>query len=196
MKKYGYIRVSTAEQCTDRQIIGMAGLNIPPENIFTDKLSGKNTARPALQKLLATVKNGDTVIVESVSRFARNTRDLLDLIDKLTVKGVEFISQKENIDTSTPTGKFMLTVFGAVAELERGYTLQRQRERIAAARVRGVHLGRPPKRCPENFAETVRQWERGKLHFNEVLKQTGLKKTTFYALLREYRARSGKKRSS
>jgi DNA invertase Pin-like site-specific DNA recombinase len=108
MKTYGYIRVSTAEQCTDRQIIGMAGLNIPPENIFTDKLSGKNTARPALQKLMTTVKSGDTVIVESVSRFARNTRDLLNLIDKLTAKGVEFISQKEKIDTSTPTGKFML----------------------------------------------------------------------------------------
>jgi len=143
MKKYGYIRVSTAEQCTDRQIISMTELNIPPEDIFTDKLSGKNTARPALQKLLATVKNSDTVIVESVSRFARNTRDLLDLIDKLTAKGVEFISQKENIDTSTPTGKFMLTVFGAVAELERGYILQRQREGIAAAKIRGVKFGSP-----------------------------------------------------
>jgi DNA invertase Pin-like site-specific DNA recombinase len=196
MKTYGYIRVSTVEQCTDRQIIGMAGLNIPPENIFTDKLSGKNTARPALQKLMTTVKSGDTVIVESVSRFARNTRDLLDLIDKLTAKGVEFISQKENIDTSTPTGKFMLTVFGAVAELERAYILQRQREGIAAARLRGVHLGRPPKRCPENFAEIVRQWERGKIRFDEALKHTGLKKTTFYALLREHRVRSGKKRSS
>ena len=196
MKTYGYIRVSSAEQCEDRQRIAMTECGIPHENIYSDKLSGKNTARPALQKLLVTVKNGDTVIVESVSRFARNTRDLLDLIDKLTAKGVEFISQKEKIDTSTPTGKFMLTVFGAVAELERGYILQRQREGIAAARLRGVHLGRPPKRCPENFAEVVKLWKRGKLHFNEVLKQTGLKKTTFYALLREHRARGGKKLSS
>jgi len=196
MKTYGYVRVSTAEQCTDRQIIAMTECGISAQNIFSDKLSGKNTARPALQKLMNTVKRGDTVIVESVSRFARNTRDLLDLIDKLTAKGVEFVSQKENIDTSTPTGKFMLTVFGAVAELERGYTLQRQREGIAAARLRGVHLGRPPKRCPENFAEVVRQWERGNMRFEEVLRQTGLKKTIFYALLREHRAKSGKKRSS
>ena len=133
MKTYGYIRVSTAEQHTDRQIIAMSELKIPQENIYIDKLSGKNTARPSLQKLLSKVKQGDTIIVESVSRFARNTRDLLDLIDKLTAKEVNFVSQKESIDTTTPTGKFMLTVFGAVAELARGYILQRQREGIAAA---------------------------------------------------------------
>jgi DNA invertase Pin-like site-specific DNA recombinase len=83
----------------------------------------------------------------------------------------------------------MLTVFGAVAELERGYLLQRQAEGIAAARKRGVHLGRPPKRCPDNFKETVRLWERGKIRFDEVLRRTGLKKTTFYAMLREHRAK-------
>jgi DNA invertase Pin-like site-specific DNA recombinase len=193
MKIYGYIRVSTAEQCTDRQIIGMAGLNIPPENIFTDKLSGKNTARPALQKLMNTVKSGDTVIVESVSRFARNTRDLLDLIEKLTVKGVEFVSQKENIDTSTPTGKFMLTVFGAVAELERGYTLQRQREGIAAAKMRGVSFGRPVIKPVENFGELVKSWERGNVLFSDILEQTGLKESTFYRRLREYRLTQKKK---
>ena len=120
----------------------MDALKIPHENIFIDKQSGKNTARPGLQKLLATVQKGDKIIVESVSRFARNTKDLLDLIDKLSAKGVEFVSQKEHIDTTTPTGKFMLTVFGAVAELERGYILQRQAEGIKAARMRGVHLGR------------------------------------------------------
>ena len=79
------------------------------------------------------VRKGDTVIVESISRFARNTRDLLELVEQLTAKGVEFVSRKEAIDTTTPTGKFMLTVFGAVAELEREYILQRQREGIAAA---------------------------------------------------------------
>jgi DNA invertase Pin-like site-specific DNA recombinase len=165
---------------------------IPPENIFTDKQSGKNTARPALQELMETVKNDDTVIVESVSRFARNTKDLLDLIDKLTAKGVEFVSQKENIDTSTPTGKFMLTVFGAVAELERGYILQRQREGIAAARARGVHLGRPIKKPPADFGEILKLWERGNINFVQVLKQTGLKQATFYNRLREYRAKTKK----
>jgi DNA invertase Pin-like site-specific DNA recombinase len=193
MKTYGYIRVSSADQCEDRQVIAMNALNIPPENIFIDKQSGKNTARPGLQRLLSAVRCGDTVIVESVSRFARNTRDLLDLIDKLTAKGVEFVSQKENIDTSTPTGKFMLTVFGAVAELERGYILQRQREGIAAARLRGVRFGRPIKSPPDNFAEIVRWWECGKIEIGEVLKQTGLKEATFYRRLREYRVSKGQR---
>ena len=187
MKKYGYIRVSAVDQNEDRQQIAIRGFNIPPENIFTDRQSGKNTARPGLQKLLAAVKSNDTIVVESVSRFARNTRDLLDLIEKLTVKGVEFVSQKENIDTTTPTGKFMLTVLGAVAELEREYILQRQREGIQAAKVRGVHLGRPPTGFPENFPKTVNLWERGKLPIEEALERTGLKKTTFFALLKKHR---------
>jgi DNA invertase Pin-like site-specific DNA recombinase len=139
MKKYGYIRVSTVEQNTDRQIISLTEQGISQANIFTDKQSGKDTERPGLKKLKATVKSGDTVVVESISRFARNTRDLLNLVEELTKKGVHFISQKENIDTTTPTGKFMLTVFAAVAELERSCILQRQAEGIAAARKRGKH---------------------------------------------------------
>ena len=189
MANYGYIRVSSADQNEDRQMISMKNLKIPSEQIYTDKQSGKNTARPGLQALLNTVKEGDTVVVESVSRFARNTRDLLTLIDKLTEKGVEFVSQKEHIDTTTPTGKFMLTVFGAVAELERGYILQRQAEGIAAARARGVQFGRPTKKPPENFGELVRQWERGQLPIDDVLEQTGFKQATFYNRLREYRQR-------
>jgi DNA invertase Pin-like site-specific DNA recombinase len=171
----------------------MAELKIPLENIFTDKLSGKNMARPELQKLMTTAKSGDTIIVESVSRFARNTRDLLVLIDKLTAKNVKFISQKENINTSTPTGKFMLTVFGAVSELEREYLLQRQREGIAAARARGVHLGRPTKKLPENFDSLVNQWEHGNISISDILTQTGLKEATFYRRLREWRLLKGKK---
>ena len=101
------------------------------DEVYIDRMSGKNTNRPELQKMMEYVRRGDTVIVESISRFARNTRDLLELVEQLTVKGVEFVSRKEAIDTTTPTGKFMLTVFGAVAELEREYILQRQREGIA-----------------------------------------------------------------
>ena len=188
MKKYGYIRVSTTDQNEDRQLIAMRELKIPQAQIFVDKQSGKDTARPGLQRLLSVVRRGDTVIVESVSRFARNTRDLLDLIDKLTAKGVEFVSQKEHIDTTTPTGKFMLTVFGAVAELERGYILQRQAEGIAAAKRRGVKFGGTVIKPPENFAELVKLWERGKLPLREILESTGLKESTFYRRLREFRA--------
>ena len=189
---YGYCRVSTAEQNENRQLDLMDTLKIPRKHIFIDKQSGKNTARPGLQKLLATVKHGDTVIVESVSRFARNTKDLLDLVEKLTAKGVEFVNQKENIDTTTPTGKFMLTVFGAVSELERCHILQRQAEGIASAKSRGVKFGRPIKKPPENFTKVVKAWGCGKMTFEEALNQTGLKQATFYNRLRELR--SGKKR--
>jgi DNA invertase Pin-like site-specific DNA recombinase len=193
MKTYGYIRVSTQEQHEDRQVIAMQNLKIPQAQIYMDKQSGKDAARPGLQKLLATVKRGDTVIVESVSRFARNTRDLLDLIDKLTAKGVDFVSQKEHIDTTTPTGKFMLTVFGAVAELERDNIKSRQAEGIAAAKARGVRFGRPVKEPPENFGTLVRKWEQKQITIAQLLDLCGMKETTFYKRLGEYRLTQKKK---
>lgn len=145
--KIGYIRVSTQEQNTLRQEVLMEQLGV--EEVYIDRISGKTADRPELKNLLEYVRRGDVVIVESISRFARNTRDLLDLVEKLTSKGVEFVSQKEAIDTTTPTGKFMLTVFGAVAELEREYILQRQREGIAIAKRNGVYKGRRPIERPE-----------------------------------------------
>jgi len=187
MKVYGYIRVSGADQNEDRQIIAMDKAGIQKENIFMDKQSGKNINRPNLQSLLAIVKQGDTIIVESVSRFARNTRDLLELVEKLTLTGVDFVSQKEHIDTTTPTGKFMLTVFGAVAELERGYILQRQREGISAAKAKGKHLGRPVKQAPDGFDALVLDWEHKLIPLSKILEQFDVSKSTFYRRLREYR---------
>jgi len=190
--EYAYVRVSTKEQQDLRQFIAMEGRGIPTERIFSEKVSGKDTKRPQLQTLMDTVQKGDTVIVESISRFARNTKDLLGLVEKLTAKGVEFVSLKEHIDTTTPTGRFTLTIFAAIAELERECTLIRQAEGIAAAKAQGKHLGRPLKKPPENFAVVVKDWERGKITFEEVKKLTGLKRATFYNRLREFR--NGKKK--
>ena len=187
INEYAYIRVSSKDQQESRQVIAMGNRGIPSERIFLEKLSGKDTKRPMLQSLMNTVKKGDTVVVESISRFARNTKDLLGLVEKLSEKGVEFISLKEHIDTTTPTGRFTLTIFAAIAELERECTLIRQAEGIAAAKSRGVHLGRPIKKPPENFAEVVKLWEREKITFEEALAQTGLKQATFYNRLREFR---------
>ena len=119
--KIGYVRVSTEEQNTARQEIMLRELGV--DELFIEKASGKNADRPELCRMMEYVRRGDTVIVESISRFARNTRDLLDLVERLTEKQVEFVSRKEAIDTTTPTGKFMLTVFAAVAELERAVIL-------------------------------------------------------------------------
>ena len=130
------------------------------EEVYIDRMSGKNTNRPQLQKMMDYVRHGDVVIVESISRFARNTRDLLELVERLSEKGVEFVSRKEAIDTTTPTGKFMLTVFGAVAELEREYILQRQREGIAIAKEQGKYTGRKPTVYPD-FDKVYRYEETG-----------------------------------
>ena len=139
MLKIGYVRVSTQEQNTARQEVLMKDLGVT--EVYIDRMSGKSSDRPELKKLMEYVRKGDTVIVESISRFARNTRDLLELVEQLTAKGVEFVSKKEAIDTTTPSGKFMLTIFGAVAELEREYILQRQKEGIAIAKANGIYKG-------------------------------------------------------
>ena len=175
--KIGYIRVSTQEQNTIRQEVLMKSLGV--DEVYIDRMSGKNTNRPELQKMLEYVRKGDTVIVESISRFARNTRDLLELVERLTAKGVEFVSKKEAIDTTTPTGKFMLTVFGAVAELEREYILQRQREGIAIAKEQGKYKGRKPIQTPE-FEQIVAKWRSGTITAAEAMRMLHMSKTTFY----------------
>ena len=123
--RVGYVRCSTIEQNEARQLKMMEEQKA--EKLFIDKASGKNTDRKAFKEMMAFVRAGDMVIVESISRIARNTRDLLSIVSELTEKQVEFISLKENIDTTTPQGRFMLTVFGALAELERENILERQR---------------------------------------------------------------------
>ena len=180
--KIGYIRISTIDQSTARQELLMEQLGV--DEVYIDRMSGKNTNRPELQKMMEYVRKGDTVIVESISRFARNTRDLLELVEKLTVKGVEFVSKKEAIDTTTPTGKFMLTVFGAVAELEREYILQRQREGIAIAKANGVYKGRKSLQPPE-FEKVTAKWRNGQITAAEAMRQLGMSKSTFYRRVKE-----------
>ena len=181
--KIGYIRVSTQEQNTVRQEVLMKDLGV--DELYIDKSSGKSTdQRLELKKMMGYVRRGDTVVVESISRFARNTRDLLELVEQLSTKGVEFVSQKEAIDTTTPTGKFMLTIFGAVAELEREYILQRQREGIAIAKAEGVYTGRKPIQRP-NFDQVVKLWQGGEITAVDAMRRLDLKPSTFYRKVRQ-----------
>lgn len=175
--KIGYVRASTTDQNTARQEVLMESLGV--DQVYIDRMSGKNTDRPELRRMMTFVREGDTVIVESISRFTRNTRDLLELVEKLSAKGVEFVSKKETIDTTTPTGKFMLTVFGAVAELEREYILQRQREGVAIAKDNGVYKGRKPIQPPE-LEKVMVKWRRGEITAAEAMRQMGMSKSTFY----------------
>jgi DNA invertase Pin-like site-specific DNA recombinase len=175
--KIGYIRISTTDQNTARQEVLMQELGV--DQVFIDRMSGKNTDRPELKRMMTFVRQGDMVIVESISRFARNTRDLLELVEQLTAKGVEFVSKKEAIDTTTPSGKFMLTIFGAVAELEREYILQRQREGIAIAKTQGVYKGRKPIERLE-FQQVTSLWREGRITAVEAMKRLDMKPSTFY----------------
>jgi DNA invertase Pin-like site-specific DNA recombinase len=175
--KIGYIRVSTTEQNTIRQEVLLKELGV--DEVFIDRASGKNADRPELKRMIAYVRRGDTVIVESISRFARNTRDLLELVEQLTAQNVEFVSKKEAIDTTTPTGKFMLTIFWAVAELEREYILQRQQEGIAIAKEQGKYKGRKPIIHPD-FDRVISKWRSCDISAVEAMRRLNMRPSTFY----------------
>lgn len=183
--KVGYIRTSTAEQKTARQEVLMKELGV--EKIYIDQLSGKNTKRPQLQEMLSYVRDGDIVIVESISRFARNTKDLLELVEQLGKKNVSFVSKKETIDTNTPAGKFMLTVFAAMAQLERDYILDRQREGIAVAKSKGVYKGRQAISVDEKEFEIIyKSWKSGAITAKKAMNKLGLKPNTFYRRVKKF----------
>lgn len=183
--KIGYSRVSTQEQNEQRQTLALQELNA--DKIFIDKASGKNADRKALKEMLLYVREGDTVITESISRIARSTRDLLNIIDTLNQKKVEFISLKENIDTTTPQGRFMLTVFAALAELERENILQRQAEGIAIAKKQGKYKGRQAIKIDESLFKSVcRRWRNGEITAKQAMQRLELKPNTFYRRVKEY----------
>lgn len=183
--KVGYIRVSTVEQNEARQVELMKKLEV--EKMFQDKQSGKNTERQGLKDLLEFVREGDTVYIESFSRLARSTKDLLELVEIFKVKNVHLVSSKENIDTSTPTGKLMLTMMGAIAEFERECLLERQREGIAIAKNEGKYKGRKKIKYPENWKEIYSKWEKREFTGNEAMEKLNLKRNTFYKLVKEYK---------
>ena len=177
--KVGYVRVSTDEQNTIRQEVLMKDLQV--DKIYIDKASGKNTARRQLQEMLNFVREGDTVIVESYSRLARSTRDLLDIVENLKTKGVEFISKKEAIDTSTPAGRLMFTIFAGLYQFERECILERQAEGIQEAKKAGKYKGRKPIEIDSlKFKTLYDQWKAGRVTAVEMQKQLNLTAPTFY----------------
>jgi DNA invertase Pin-like site-specific DNA recombinase len=137
--KYAYIRVSTIEQNEARQLEAMRKYEIPEENYYIEKISGKDTNRPKLKELLSIVQEGDVIHIHDFSRLSRSVADLLKIVEELQKKSVYLVSNKENLDTSTPTGKLMLTVIGAINEFERASMLERQKEGVAIARKNGVY---------------------------------------------------------
>jgi len=187
MATYFYIRVSTKDQNTIRQEVKAKEHNVPLQCVYMEKVSGKNiTDRPELGKLMTVLTKGDRLLVDSISRFARNTKDLISLVDQLNDKGVIFISLKESIDTTTPTGMFMLTIFGAVAQLERDYLKDRQIEGIACAKDAKIYKGRKPIEYPKQWSKYYDMMKQDIITGVEVMKILDIKKTTFYKLVKQY----------
>lgn len=140
--RIGYARVSTEAQNLDRQVDALRAYGV--DELYTEKMTGTKSRRPELDKVRLRMREGDSVVVESLSRLGRSTKDLLNLLDEFEAKGVLLISLKESIDTSTPTGKLLVTVLSAISQFERDLIVQRTQEGLKAARARGRMGGRPP----------------------------------------------------
>lgn len=179
-----YIRVSTIEQNEERQIKSLEEFKI--EKWFIEKVSAKDTNRPKLKELLDFIREGDIVYISDFSRLARSTKDLLNLIEFFKNKKVELVSKKESIDTSTPTGKLMLTMIGAINEFERANLLERQREGIAIAKSKGKYKGRKKIDYPLNWEEIYNKYKTREITGTKAMELLGLKRNTFYNLKKEY----------
>ena len=178
-----YVRVSTEEQNEARQVEALEKFNI--EKWFTEKVSGKDTKRPKLQSMLEFVREGDVVYVMDFSRLSRSVTDLLGIVELLNEKKVRLVSLKENLDTSTPTGKLMLTVIGAIAEFERQNILERQREGIEIAKREGKYKGRKPLELGD-FENVYQEWKAGKITAVAACELLGIGRATFYRRGQQY----------
>ncbi len=195
-KNYGYIRVSTKEQNEDRQIIALRDLDIPPENIYMDKQSGKDFQRPEYIKLAKKLKKDDLLYIKSIDRLGRNYDEVLEQWRILTKeKGVDIVVlEMPLLDTrrgkdlmGTFLSDIVLQVLSFVAENERSCIRQRQAEGIAAAKERGVRFGRPEKELPDNFLMLVRRWENKQLSLSKLLEICQMSESTFYRRMRNLR---------
>ena len=194
---YSYIRVSGVDQNEDRQLDAMHKLNIPGSHIFMDKQSGKDFNRPAYQDLMKKLKQGDLLYIKSIDRLGRNYEEILDqwrVLTKELCVDIVVLDMLPLLDTRNGKdliGTFLsdtvLAILSFVAQKEHENIRQRQAEGIASAKARGIHLGRPVKKPPENFTDVVEAWELGEISFGEALKLTGLKRATFYNRLKELR---------
>ena len=177
--KIGYVRCSSATQNPERQEVLMERLGV--DKVYIDMCSGKNMQRPQLQAMLDFMREGDTIIVESFSRLARSTKDLLEITDIMTAKGVEFISQKETIDTKTPAGRMLLTILASISQFERECIRERQQEGIELKKARGEYKGRVPIKIEDaDFEEQYKAWRSKIITAKKAMSNLGVKPNTFY----------------
>lgn len=179
MKNYvfGYARVSTEAQNLDRQLDALKNYGV--DIIYNEKITGTKKNRPELTKLLDRITEGDTVVVESLSRLGRSTKDLIELTEIFQSKGVNLVSLKEAIDTNSSTGKLLFTLMSAIAQFERDVIADRTREGLKSARARGRTGGRP-RADPEQVKKAVKLYKTEQYSVKEIEELTGIKKSTLY----------------
>ena len=182
----GYVRVSTVEQNEGRQLETMKKYKV--EKVFSEKVSGKDTNRIELKNILDFAREGDTIVVHDFSRLARSTKDLLEIVELLENKKVTLISAKENIDTSTATGKLMLTMIGAINEFERANMLERQREGIALAKEQGKYKGRKEVSI-KDFEQYYDRYMNRELNKTQLAKELKISRPTLNKLINEYESK-------
>lgn len=180
---FGYARVSTEQQNLDRQIDLLKAHGV--DQIYTEKMTGTRRDRPELNKMLERMTAGDTVVIESLSRLGRSTKDLIELVDLFDKEQVHLVSLKEQIDTATPSGKLLFTLMSAIAQFERDVIAERTMEGLKAARARGRHGGRP-KADPHKVAQAVKLYQSGQHGIAEITELTGVKKATLYRALSQF----------
>ena len=183
MANLAYVRVSTVEQNEERQLENLKRYGI--EKWFVEKISAKDTNRPQLNAMLDYAREGDTIFIHDFSRLARSTKDLLEIIDYLQKKNIILVSSKENIDTSTPTGKLMLTMIGAINEFERTNLLERQREGIAIAKAKGIYKGRKAVSVPD-FEKQYKRYMRREVSKAQLARELQVSRPTLDRLIGEY----------
>ena len=177
-----YVRVSTVEQNEQRQLEALEKYNI--DKWFKEKVSAKDTNRPKLKEMLDYAREGDTIFIHDFSRLARSTKDLLDIVDKLQEKKINLVSNKENIDTSTPTGKLMITMIGAINEFERQNLLERQKEGIEIAKKQGKFKGRKEVNI-KDFDKHYKRYLNREVNKVQLAKELNISRPTLDKLLKE-----------
>ena len=182
--KIGYVRVSTVDQNEARQVEALKKYGI--EKWYSEKVSGKDLNRPKLQEMLDFVREGDTIYIHDFSRISRSVKDLLSLIDLLEAKKVHLVSVKENLDTSTPAGRLMLTMIGAINEFERANLLERQREGIAIAKAKGKYKGRKAIEIDKSFIDGYQRYLARKINKLQLAKELGISRPTLDKLIEQY----------
>ena len=183
MANLAYVRVSTAEQNEARQIEALQNYKI--DKWFQEKVPGKNADRPELKRMLEYAREGDTIYIHDFSRLARNTKDLLEITEELERKGIALVSYMEKIDSSTATGKLMLTMIAAIAEFERQNLLERQREGIAIAKREGRYKGRKAINIPD-FNIHYERYMRREISKAKLASELNVSRPTLDKLILEY----------